>query len=270
MGNDKLTELQLELSVKCNSNCIMCPRNKLTRDGKPGFMSFNLAKKIIDEAYDMGARLLKPQWFGEPLLSPDFEKIVGYAKNKGMRIMLITNGSLLDEKKRDFVLKNCNKIFFSIDSADKDRYEGIRRGLKFDKVVANLEALFKKKNASESEAKIFVTADDLGKGGMDELRKYFEGMCDQVIINKEVLHSVEVKTEDFRKVVCRHSVRNRLVVGWDGTPYLCCHDWLGEYPLPNLQARRIKDIWNCCKRSLYLRNLTTLQICQKCMSSLEQ
>ncbi len=231
---DKLTELQLELSIKCNSNCTMCPRDELTRDGKPGFMSFKVAKKIIDESHKLGARLLKPQWFGEALLSPDFEKIVRYAKEKGMRIMLITNGSLVDEKKRDFILDNCDKVFFSIDNHIKEDYEKIRRGLSFDKVVINLERLFGSRNIRHSKTIIYVTAVNLGFN-VEKFKKYFSGMCDRIIINKKVLYDIDVKTEDFRKVVCKHNVRNRLVVGWDGTPYLCCHDWLGEYPLPNLR-----------------------------------
>ena len=269
MENNKLTELQLELSIKCNSNCVMCPRDKLTRSGKPGFMSFKIAKRIIDESYSMGARLLKPQWFGEPLLSPDFDKIVKYAKDKGMNILLVTNGSLLDEKKRKFILDNCDKVWFSIDSPDKEEYEKIRRGLSFDKVIENLHNLKLDRDKAEIKMDIWVTGVNVN-GSADKLEEFFKDKCDRVLVNKMIDYSKEVNTADFRKVKCKHNVGSRLVVGWEGTPYLCCHDWLGEYPLPNLQARRIRDIWYCCKRKQHLRNLDVLQICQKCMLSSEQ
>jgi len=266
MQTNKLTELQLELSIRCNSNCLMCPRDKLMRKGSPGFMSYNIAVKIINEAYKMGARLLKPQWFGEPLLSPKFEKIVKYAKDKGMEILLVTNGSLLDEKKRKFVLENCDKVWFSIDSPDKEEYEKIRRGLSYDKVMSNFESLVKERDATGSKTQIWVTGVDVN-GSAEKLKEFFKDKCDKVIVNKMTDYNDEVKVKDFQPVKCRHNVGSRLVVGWDGTPYLCCRDWFGEYPLPNLQAREIRNIWYCCKRKQYLRNLNVLQICQKCMLS---
>jgi len=78
---ESIKKLQLELSIKCNSNCAACPRSKFNRSGKPGFMSFELARKLIDEAYGLGARLLIPRWLGDPTLSPDYERIVEYAKD---------------------------------------------------------------------------------------------------------------------------------------------------------------------------------------------
>ena len=155
-GYNMLRELQLELSTHCNSNCTMCLRDKLIR--KKGTMSTEFAFDIINQCSDMGVKLLKPQWFGESLLTSEWRPITTYAMSRGMRIMLITNGSLMDEQNRTHALKVADKVFFSIDSHHKKDYENIRRGLKFDEVIDNLKKLYKERNDSNSETKIYVTA----------------------------------------------------------------------------------------------------------------
>jgi len=57
--------LQLELTNKCNANCIFCKR-----DSKQGFMDIELFKKLILEFPE--AKTVMPWFCGEPLLHSQF------------------------------------------------------------------------------------------------------------------------------------------------------------------------------------------------------
>jgi len=61
-------------------------------------LNLQLYKKIIDECCEYDLQLT-PQFFGEPLLHPQFIEMIKYAKLKGIdQIQFTTNAMLLDEK----------------------------------------------------------------------------------------------------------------------------------------------------------------------------
>ena len=70
-GKDKfeLKEIRVELINRCNTQCIMCPRESQKR--KAGKMDINLYERLIKEAYDLGARALYPYHMGESLILKD-------------------------------------------------------------------------------------------------------------------------------------------------------------------------------------------------------
>lgn len=62
---------------------------------------------------------------GEPLIYPHFEAAVELANQhfRGKDVSLVTNGFLLDHKKRRLILNSCvTRLFVSIDTADEDLY----------------------------------------------------------------------------------------------------------------------------------------------------
>jgi len=239
----------------------MCPRKKLIRGS--GAMSEKDAYSILDEAIKEGARSVKLEWFGETLMVPYWDKVAKYAKKKGLRTILITNGSLLTEHNIVNICKLIDKVFVSIDSADKKTYESIRQGLKFNVVMKGVKNLWEQ---GKDKIKIFITAviTKYNENQVDEIRRVFSNYSHRVIINKD---NVNFEWDGKRRrVFCRHRFFDRLVVGWDKKCYLCCHDWLGEYPIGDLNKESMKEIQER-KKSI---NLSNLKICQKCMLSLER
>ena len=261
-----MNELQLELTTSCNSNCTMCLRSELDRG--IGLMDFDFAKKVIDDSWDMGARMIKPQWFGESTIHPYWIKVISYAKEKGMRIMIVTNGSLLDDKKaQDLVRIKADKVFFSIDSAIPEEYEKIRRGLKFGVVTYNLNYLYELKQKEFPEMQVIVTAVDLGNDNTKGMRELFKDMCDVVSINKETDFTSKIDRNKDIEVDCPHNVDGRLIVAYDGKCYLCCHDWLGKYFIGDLNENTMQEIWHSERRLNFIKNLGKLEICKRCIKS---
>ena len=62
-------------------------------------IDINLAKKIIDQAAEIGVYSIKFNWRGEPLLNPKLPELIYYSKKKGIIETIInTNATNLTEK----------------------------------------------------------------------------------------------------------------------------------------------------------------------------
>lgn len=83
----------LELTYRCNYSCAYCyvPLNYISY----GEMSFGKIKKIIDAVVSAGCLFLGLTG-GEIFLRKDIMRIIGYARKKGLEVVLYTNGSLIN------------------------------------------------------------------------------------------------------------------------------------------------------------------------------
>ncbi len=88
-------ELRLEVTTKCNYDCIICPREKLTR--KKETMSFDLFKMLFDKIKSESSQYdtLTFPGLGEPLMDETLDDKIIYAKKHGYTVLMLTNGSLL-------------------------------------------------------------------------------------------------------------------------------------------------------------------------------
>ncbi len=89
----------------CNLACIMCEEHssyarhqklQARRTGKrvpPRRMNDKLIEKVITGVAGAGLREIIPSTMGEPLLYPDFEKIIALCKQFGISLNLTTNGT---------------------------------------------------------------------------------------------------------------------------------------------------------------------------------
>jgi pyrroloquinoline quinone biosynthesis protein E len=94
------------------------------------------------------------QGLGEPLLTPDLQKIIDISKERGIFISTTTNGSLLHiEKYRNLALQ-FDEIDFSFDSTTKENFEKIRIGGNFDVVLEGMTLLSKQNKEAKGKTRI--------------------------------------------------------------------------------------------------------------------
>jgi len=115
------------LTLRCNHRCLYCqvtPENEKAR----GFdMTEPIAKKAIDLIFRSPSKFIGIEFQGgEPVLNwPVLKYIVKYAKrvnqekNKNLKISLVSNLTLLDDKKLKFLLKEDVSISCSFDGPAK-------------------------------------------------------------------------------------------------------------------------------------------------------
>lgn len=139
--------LDIEPTVSCNLRCVMCHSVKIREQRKTKNMSFEDFKRIIDSI----PTLLKVtiQGMGEPLLAPDFLKMVSYADQKDIAVTTTLNATFIDEKiARKVVESGLIRTYISLDGATKETYENIRKGAIFEKTLGGIRNLVRarKKN----------------------------------------------------------------------------------------------------------------------------
>jgi len=79
---------------RCNLKCVHCYA-KANQDVNPSELSTVEAKAMIDDLASYGAPVLLMSG-GEPLVRHDAIELIAYARDKGMRPVLSTNGTLID------------------------------------------------------------------------------------------------------------------------------------------------------------------------------
>ena len=89
--NGFLTSINLNLNYTCNQNCIHCCNPK---DMNSYSINFEQAKKIIDEASDLGVFDVTLTG-GECTINNDFIKIAKYITEKQLRLSVLTNAQKL-------------------------------------------------------------------------------------------------------------------------------------------------------------------------------
>jgi len=118
----------------CNLRCVFCDewkKNPRTDNLAPSVKdpSFEDVCQVIDLAADFGIGSYNA-WSAEPLLRKDLPMIMKYAKSKGMKTFMITNGTLL--QKRMDELKDVDYISVSVDGPTATREI---RGADFDTII---------------------------------------------------------------------------------------------------------------------------------------
>ncbi len=98
-GKGYLCHASMELTERCNNNCIHCyinlPGNDKEANKKE--ITFSEIKVIVNEAAGMGC-LSWQLTGGEPLVREDFSNIYLYLKRKGIRVILSTNATLINSE----------------------------------------------------------------------------------------------------------------------------------------------------------------------------
>ncbi|HYL14411.1 MAG TPA: radical SAM protein [Terriglobales bacterium] len=130
-----------EVTKGCNLRCIHC-RASATELSSPSDLSTKTALGIIDQIAAAANPILVLSG-GEPLYRSDIFQLAGYATDKGLRVALATNGTLVTkEVARMIVDSGVKRVSISLDGADSlihDTFRGIPGA--FDAAVYGLRNL---------------------------------------------------------------------------------------------------------------------------------
>ncbi len=150
-----LSEFPLHVDIEttnvCNLKCPMCPRTILLEKeqfSELGYMSREQYQHIIDQSVKYGAKSIKLNYLGEPLIHKDVVWQVEYAKKAGIEdVMMNTNGSMLTrETGRALLEAGLDKVFISFDAISPDVFEVQRKGTSLGKVIDNVYNFVKLRN----------------------------------------------------------------------------------------------------------------------------
>lgn len=248
-GHDRVPVLpdivQIESTNICNAKCVFCPRDDMDR--QQGVMDMALFQKVADECAALGIGHVRMHNYGEAFVDRRLVEKVAYAKQKGIpEVGLISNGSLITEDAaRGMVEAGLDAINISVDAAGKDVFEATRVGLKYDKVIANVERLLRvRSELGKRRPKLILSF--VRQNNSAEEKSFIEhwsARADKIHITD--LHNwagTLNSTSDVTYPCYRPWLT--FTVLWDGRVSLCCADFDGKEILGDLRTHSIQEIWN--------------------------
>lgn len=135
-------KMDIENVSRCNFRCTMCTVSDWPKGRRANDLSLADFKRLIDEQY--GVVEIKLQGIGEPLMQgDDFFEMIRYARGKCIWVRTTTNASLLHlrDNHRKLIDSGVNEVQISIDGADSETFESIRRGAVFPQVIENCKLI---------------------------------------------------------------------------------------------------------------------------------
>ena len=117
-------DVMFEVTHRCNLNCVHCfnPRDRSRPE-----MTTEQAAHALDQIAGAGGFMLTFTG-GEPLTRPDFFDIAGHAKKSGFALMLISNGTLIDQAMADRLAQlHFTDVSVTLYSPHRETHEAVTR-----------------------------------------------------------------------------------------------------------------------------------------------
>ncbi|NUU97592.1 radical SAM/SPASM domain-containing protein [Marinitoga sp. 1138] len=260
----------------CNLKCFMCPHKEMKRT--PGIMNFELYKKIIDEiAIENPNTRVWITFFGEGLMLRDLDKRIKYAKDKGLKdVVLNSNGNLLNEKWAERLVKaGLDALYVGIDAFNKYTYEKIRIKGNLEKVTKGV-LLYKEalKKWGTSNQKLYVQFVEMPENEkeLNDFIEYWTKHEITVKVRPKVSWAGKVEAsnlKDFKYRLPCNWAMNTINISDQGHVCMCAVDLNCEVTFGDIKKHSIKEIWNTTLKKFRLKHLNgewdrLPELCRNC------
>jgi len=124
---DKKPVVVWNVTRRCNLKCVHCYA-QARDEAFPDELSTAEGKAVLDDLADFGCPVVLFSG-GEPLVRPDLTELAAYAVERGMRAVISTNGTLIDEAKaRELKEVGLSYVGISLDGLEQvnDRFRGVK------------------------------------------------------------------------------------------------------------------------------------------------
>lgn len=245
--------LLIEPVSYCNLKCVMCFQVDKTFSGNKSFMGkmdFDLFKKCIDEARIYNCRGLTLASRGEPTLHPQLNKFLEYCapcdNHQFFDFKLNTNATRMDDSLCHAILKSqVNLLVYSVDSDNKDQYEKIRVGGKFEKVLENIKKMkvIKQKHYPESKLRTRVSGVLVDNQKIEDIEAFWSPYVDEVSLIKNMPRWDSYNNSLMQKESTCNVLWQRMYVWYDGVCNPCDFDYKSYLEVGNAKDDSLSSIW---------------------------
>ncbi|MDD7794093.1 radical SAM/SPASM domain-containing protein [Clostridium sp. 'White wine YQ'] len=281
----KFKKIYIEITNVCNLACTFCPKT----NRPPSFMTFETFDKILTQIKPYGEYI----YFhikGEPLLHPEIDKFLDLSFEKGFKVNITTNGTLINKVKDILISKPAlRQVNFSLHSFDgnedsKNKDEYINNIINFAKEAKqnNIISALRLWNLDENDEKNLELFKN--KHILEVLEKEFNldykiqdkinpvrgiKIDDSVYLNQDhefIWPGLQEKEDDG--IGFCYALRSQVGILVDGTVIPCCLDGEGIINLGNINTENFGEIIeNERANNLFngFSNRTAVEeLCRKC------
>jgi radical SAM protein with 4Fe4S-binding SPASM domain len=126
----RLSQLDIELTERCNNDCIHCYINRPANDpsARKREMTTVQVKDVLKQAADLGCLQVRFTG-GEPLLRSDFEEVYVFARQLGLKVWLFTSGRPITPHLADLFVRIplLRVIEITVYGMRRESYEAVTR-----------------------------------------------------------------------------------------------------------------------------------------------
>ena len=247
--------LMIENTNHCNAECVMCPRDTLSR--KRGFMDFGLFEKIIKEVSSVRRKpVTHLHGFGEPLLDKLLTERIQLAKTCGIkRTYIVTNASLLlPETSRKIISTGLDKMKISFYGTDEESYNNTMKRLNFKVTFQNIKDFLRIRKEMKRENPRLILQylpNETNNAKTAEFRSLWSPLIDPHVgdcLNVSALHNYgggrAYNCLGKEIVSVCYFPWTSMSVLWDGRVVTCCMDSNGVQVLGDLNSQSVQEVWN--------------------------
>ncbi len=238
----------------CNLRCSMCDHVNVKKYRKIQNMEMALYKRIVDEiSVEKPDVRLWEIFFGDPFLCKDISERVRYAKDKGLKdVVLNSNGVLMTpEKSEEIIDSGLDAMYVGIDASNAETYNQIRVGGKYEKTVENVLAyrdLLAKKNGQDQKLFVQFVVSDINEKQVDDFKEFWSNRGVNVKIRPKISWAGLVEASNLKgnsEVVRKpcYWVMQTMNICADGKLTLCSVDIHCRVPCGNVADSSIKELW---------------------------
>lgn len=147
--------IQIEPTNMCNLQCPLCPVAQKTLRRESRHMRFEQFKKIVDDVQDHVLLFILWGW-GEPLINPEFPRMIRYAADRDIRTVTSTNAHFLNNDKQveEILSSGLSTLIVAIDSIHADIYQKYRKKGSLEKALSGLHKVIEIKKRIGSSTTI--------------------------------------------------------------------------------------------------------------------
>ena len=269
------SHIDIELSSLCNLSCPMCytTTDEFKQKINQKNMSFELFKKLIDEASQYNLYSIRLSLRGEAFLNKNIFDMIKYAKNSGIKeVSTLTHGGILNEDGFEKLIDlDLDWLTISFDGLG-ETYDKIRHPLKFDDAVEkikNYSEIKKKRGVVKPVIKVQTVWPAISKNP-DKFFNTFKDISDQIASNPLIDYLGNDTDIEYENDFTCPQLWERLVIGADGTVMMCSNDEFEQNKLGNVTDDSIYEIWHGKKlndiRKIHIKHMGTSEIsaCKNC------
>lgn len=281
-------KVYIEITNVCNLSCSFCPQTSR----KPEFMQLETFSLILDQVRPHTNHIYL-HVKGEPLLHPNIDQFLDLSYEKGFRVNITTNGTLIDKVKDKILGKPAlRQINFSLHSFDgneqpdsKEKYlkpifNFIKESMDKSQVLISLRLW----NHDNSSNKVPIDNKTDNQEILHAIEKEFNlpykindevfpgrgiKIGERIYLNQDFEFKwPDLKEEEDDGIGFCYGLRNQIAILVDGTVVPCCLDGEGIIHLGNIKTTNFTYLLNSDRiQSIvdgFSNRVAVEELCRKC------
>ncbi len=258
--------VDIELTNRCGINCLMCPRESITR---PKDMMSEDVFNIVSDKFIREGSLITFSGMGDPLSHPRVFKWISDIRSKSCDVGIVINpASLNEEISRNLTESRPNSITVSFPSMQKEVFEKLCPTVLFEDALKHTLEL-----ADLTRGKVGLrVAGITTEINSDELKEYVRFWKEREIrsdmttchgrggnLKNSDIYNLKNPGLDSKKCSL---FQFHTFVTWEAEVLACCHDLTGDTRIGNLIDDDVSVIAE--RKQKILEDTMPFPVCHKC------